>query len=235
MKRLQGLEVSTEQKLVSYDVTALFTSVPVDKALEVITRKLNNDDTLEDRTDLTVEQISQLLEVCLNTTYFLYNGKYYQQTHGAAMGSPISPLVANLYMEHFEEEALSTAPTRPYIWIRYVDDTFVKISKLHVEEFTKHINDIDPHIKFTVDPEDNMKLPMLDICTNILEDRSTKLTIYRKPTHTDQYLNWKSHHPLVHKRSVVRTLIQRAKQYVTTDEDKKAELAHVRHALRAND
>ena len=55
-----------------------------------------------------------------------------------------------------------------------------------------------------------------------------------KPTHTDQYLNFTSHHPLVHKRSVVHTLTNRAKLYVTTPDDQQAEIDHVRNALRAD-
>jgi len=234
VNKLNGLEVPPGQKLVSYDVTALFTSVPINKALIAIIKKLEGDTTLPSRTELNIEQITELLELCLNTTYFLYDGTYYQQTHGAAMGSPISPLVANLYMEQFEETALTTAPNPPSIWLRYVDDTFVQIHEYDVDNFTSHINSIDNDIKFTIEPEQNNKLPFLDLCVHVLDDASTKLTIYRKPTHTDQYLNFQSHHPLIHKRSVVRTLTNRAKLYVTTAEDRKAETTHVRDALRAN-
>ena len=58
---------------------------------------------------MTIPQIVELLDFCLNTTYFIYDGSYYQQTHGAAMGSLISPLVANCYWEQFEKTAISTA------------------------------------------------------------------------------------------------------------------------------
>ena len=108
--KLRSLEIPPARKLVSYDVTAIFTSVPVEKALEVITERLQEDDILTSRTEMTISQIVELLDFCLNTTYFMYDGAYYQQTHGAAMGTPISPLVDNCYMEQFEKVAISTAP-----------------------------------------------------------------------------------------------------------------------------
>ncbi|XP_070550931.1 uncharacterized protein [Ptychodera flava] len=137
-------------------------------------------------------------------------------------------------MEYFEDRAISTAPYPPSLWLRYVDDTFVNTEETAVDSLTQHINSIDPHIQFTIEPESDHKLPFLDLCINVNDDTSTKITIYRKPTHTDQYLNFQSHHPLIHKRSVVRTLTNRALQYVTTSDDKRAELQHIHDALRAN-
>ena len=69
------------------------------------------------------------------------------------MGSPVSPTIANLYMELFEERALNTAPHPPDLWLRYVDDTFTKIHEYYVEEFTRHINSIDPNIILITEPE----------------------------------------------------------------------------------
>ena len=119
---------------------------------------------------LEVMQVIQLLEFCLTTTYFVYKGKYYQQTHGAAMGSPVSPIVANLYMEDFEDIALSSAPNPSSVWIRYVDDTFVKIHEYHVDEFSAHINSINPKKQFTIEPELEGKLPFLDLCLHVQQE-----------------------------------------------------------------
>ena len=126
---------------------------------------------------MTIPQIVELLDFCLNTTYFISNGAYYQQRHGAVMRSPISPLVANCYMEQLEKVAISTAPHPSSLWLRYVDDTFTVLHQYDVEEFTEHINSMDPHIKFTIERhERDSKLPFMDLCTHILDDGSKKTT-----------------------------------------------------------
>ena len=97
-----------------YDVTTLFTSVPVDPAHNIIKDLLEQDTTLHDSTVLSVQNIIQLLGFCLHNNDFSFENKFYEQVKGAPMGSLISPIVANLYMEYFEKKALSTTITPGY-------------------------------------------------------------------------------------------------------------------------
>ena len=126
-------------------------------------------------------------EMCLSSTYFTFQNELYKQKQAAVMGSPISPIVANLYMEHYESRALDTAHTRPSMWYRYVDDAMTKIHECAVSSFVDHLNSINPHIQFTSEEEKNARILFLDTCLHVNEDGSTKITVYRKPTHTDQF------------------------------------------------
>ena len=101
--------VTQDELLVSFDVSSLFTNVPVPEAVEVIREMLRRDPKLSERTTLDADTIADLLSLCLKSTYFRYNSCYYEQKEGAAMGSPVSAVVANLYMEHFEQIALNSA------------------------------------------------------------------------------------------------------------------------------
>ena len=181
---------------------------------------------------MAIHQIISLLEFCLKNTYFVFQGRYHEQLEGTAMGSPISPIVANLCMEDFEAKALSASPHCPGMWKRFVDDTFVVIKSTHKDEFLKHINYIYEDIQFTAEnskADDSM--PYLDTLVIPQPDRSLITTVFRKPTHTDQYLQWDSHHAISAKYSVISTLFQRAKAVCITSQYLHEEHEHLQKVL----
>ena len=178
---------------------------------------------------MSIPQITSLLEFCLTHTYFLFQGKYYEQVQGAAMGSPISPLIANIFMEEFEVQALSSFPHPPSLWLRFLDDTFVINRAEHSQDLLQHINSQDPHIQFTVEQTQQDSLPFLDTLVTIQPDNTFSTTVYRKPTPTDQYLHWDSNHHITAKQSVFNALAHRAKT-VSSSLDK--ELEHIKTALQ---
>ena len=120
--------------------------------------------------------------------HYRWSWVYYEQVQGAAMGSPISPLIANIFVEEFEVKALSSTPTSS-LWVRFVDDTFVINKAEHSQALLQHINNRDPHIQFTVEPTQQGSLPFLDTLVTIEQDNTFSTSVYRKPTHTDQYLH----------------------------------------------
>ena len=125
MEHLKSIQLAPDEAMMLYDVKALFTSVPIKPGLDVIEKLLKEDHGIQSRTSMSTQHMMDLLEFCLRSTYFTFRGKFYEQVEGAAIGSPISPIVANLYMENFETRALQSSPNPPLWWKRFVDDTFV--------------------------------------------------------------------------------------------------------------
>ena len=219
--------------MVSFDVESLFTNVPIDAAVQAALQKLENDPNLADRTMLTPAQIADLLTFVLRSTYFQYNGPIYEQKDGAAMGSPVSAVIY-LYMESFEEQAITTSSHEPRIWKRYVDDTFTILDRENVDDFLQYLNNHQPSIRFTMETEKDNKLAFLD--TAVLREPDGRLTtsVYRKPTHTDQYLAYDSHHPQSVKRGIVKCLYERAKRLVTKPSVISEEKKHLSSVLVSN-
>ena len=204
---IRGIHLGEDQCIMSYDVKSLFTSIPTTKACIIIKQRLEEDQELKQRTSLSIDNITSLLEFCISSTYLSFQGKFNEQVEGAAMGSPLSPIVANLYMENFEVEAIRSAPHPPQVWKRFVGDTFTILQSSKREGFLEYLNSIDQHIQFTAENQrEDGAMPFLDILVTPGGDGSLSTSLYRKPTHTDLYLQWDSHHPLTSKYSVIETL-----------------------------
>ena len=152
------------------------------------------------------------------------------------MGSPLPPAVANIFMESLEERAPNTTTLKPSMWIRYVDDTFViwLHGNAELERFHQHLNQQNPSIKFTMEEEEREnQLPFLDVLVR-REDHHLWTSIYRKPTHTDRYINFNSHHHSRILRGTVQCLRYRAHNVCDTSSSQTAELKHLHNVFAMN-
>ncbi|RVE50998.1 hypothetical protein evm_004407 [Chilo suppressalis] len=190
--------------------------------------------------DVTTEPTRRWLQFFLTPKPKTYGisytyGQYYLQIDGVALSCPVAPVVANIWIEHFEEKAFITAPTVIKLWKRYVDDVFciLRGNKHDVESHLANLNGIHSKINFTYGMEEDRSLVFLDVKIRVRNDGSLGHSIYRKPTHTDRYLNASSHHHPKHLNSVVTSLTNRA--YDLCDEEHlQKELEHVRRVLQCN-
>ena len=127
---------------------------------------------------------------------------------------------------------LGLPPNHPGFWFRVVDDTFVIQQQAHKQLFLDHIKSIDPEINFIVKGnQENGAMSFLHTLVKPEVDNSLSITVYLKPTHTDQSLQWDSHHNLSAKYNVIGTVNHRAKTVCTTPELLNEELQHLREAL----
>ena len=113
-KIVQECRVEEDQELWSDNVAALFMSVLMDKTVDCIRSKLEADPTLPARTNMSNQ--CSLLDLYIRCAYFVFNGQYYSQIHGAAMGSAVSMIVCDACVEDIEEKAYTTAPHIPHWW-----------------------------------------------------------------------------------------------------------------------
>jgi hypothetical protein len=122
---LKSVKLQTLDILVSFNFVSLFTNLPVDEALKVISNKLHNDFNLVERSTLHPEAIMAMLKVCLRTTYFRMGDTFFQQKDGMTMGSSLSRIVSGLYLVHLDNMTPAAALHKPPLCPRYLDDTFV--------------------------------------------------------------------------------------------------------------
>ena len=133
---------------------------------------------------------------------FIFDGKFYEQRDGVAMGFPLGPTLANVFMCHFENIWLQNCPIhfKPIGYRWFVDDTFLLFrSKGHTEKFRNYLNKQHKNIKFTSEIEDNVSLSFLDIKIS-RENNKFVTSVYHKPTFSGVLTNFESFIPDIYKR-----------------------------------
>ena len=233
--KVKGLELNVDECFVSFDITALFTNVPVNESLEIIRERLLEDPSLPERTTLSVDEILEATKICIESTYFKFKGDLFQQIAGLAMGSPISPIVANIFMQNYEKRMLVGFENPPRVWLRYVDDTLVVIRENLLDEFMNYLNDFHSDIKFTIEKEsEGHTIQFLDCAIRRNEDGSIDTSVYRKASHSNRYLAFDSEHPLSTKKAVASNLYHRAMVLSSSEYNREKEKEVVTSILMAN-
>ena len=127
--------------MASFDVTSLFTNIPLDETIDIAIDSLFNDN--EFFMSFNKQQLKKLLQLATKDNIFLFNGQLYSQIDGVAMGSPLGPTLANIFMCHYEKIWLDNCPEsfKPVFYRRYVDDTFLLFrNECHINKFLEYLN-----------------------------------------------------------------------------------------------
>ncbi|CAM9923772.1 unnamed protein product, partial [Heterosigma akashiwo] len=235
---LKGVKLSRNSRLVSFDVKALYPSIPVKKALEVVRQKLEEDETLPERTPWSPAQIVELLEICLETHFKTIDGRIFTQSDGTPIGKSISGPIAGIYLNWFEEQFIYSdrCKHKPTLWVRMRDDVFIiwDHGEEKLQELLSHVNGgQEKRIQFTMEREKNGVLAFLDLK---MERVGVKVvtSVYRKDTHTFRYLHWRSNHPKKTKLGVMKCLIHRAHRLCDREEDLRWELGFLKDQFISN-
>ena len=209
--KVKDFRLEMNDRLISIDVTSLYTSIPLIELKSIIKELFKEIKVNDCQNPLVIRDLEMMFEVILNDNIFVFEDKCYKQTNGLFMGSRLSPILSNIYMDFFIRLVRSKAKTCPKLWLIYVDDSFIIWNQNFGEfsEFLNLINNLRPNnIKFTVEYENERKLPFLDL---IVERNGNNLSfdLYQKPSNVKRYLNFNSNHHLRAKLAVIDSLILR--------------------------
>ena len=181
IQKIKHLPINPEEEtLVSFDVSALFTGIPVPFVLQVINSKVSTCTNFTNVGNITKEKFIKLPEFSITNCIFCFNKKFYKQLQGAAVRSPVTSTIANIYFKHFESLPIPKSPTLIKWWFRFVDYVHNATRKDQVNKLQEHLSSVDPHFKFTTELLRTDGLPFLDTLTKPTE--SIESTAYRKPT-----------------------------------------------------
>uniref|UniRef100_A0A5S6QH72 Reverse transcriptase domain-containing protein n=1 Tax=Trichuris muris TaxID=70415 RepID=A0A5S6QH72_TRIMR len=206
-------------------------------AYTLILEALSKDSSLNQRTKLNPFHLVQLVKFCMEeSNFFQWRGKFYSQEKGAPMGSSLSPVIAELFMEHLEEKAFPSGLSEHNVKLfkRYVDDIFAIVKQGKEDELLNHLNNLFPgKIQFTIEREEEGCLPFLDVLV-VKEGNQLKTKVYRKATNSGKYLNFLSNHPKSVKKGIVTAMVDRATK-ICSREYLQEEIDFIRQTLRKND
>ena len=206
-KTMQNLDIDPNVFMCSFDVFRLLSNVPIDEAIKICSQALY--DQFDSQPVIPKDVFVEFMKCVTSSVELSFNSTMCKQTDKVAMGSPLGPALANIFVGYYEEKLFSQTQ-KPPKYLRYVDDTFAIFDhEDEADEFLTKLNCLHPSLKFTFEKEKDKCLPFFDVYVE-RTDIGFETNVYRKSTFIGQYLRWESFSPLKRKISLVSTLVHRA-------------------------
>ena len=210
-EELREQEIGEDDLLVSYDVSSLFTNAPVDETIRILVDKAFEREWFNTKYHLHLKrsELTTLLNLAVKNQLFQLDGQLYERVDGVGMGSPLGPLMANVFMCSIEKD-LEEAGKMPSFYHRFVDDTITTQRDLtSADAFLSTLNSCHPSISFTMEVEVDGKLPFLGM-EAVSNGRHLETKVYVKPTNKGLLLHYDSHVDERYKRSLIKIMLHRA-------------------------
>ena len=212
VNKIKDIKINAAHKLASLDIVNLYTMVPIHETINIIENNLIKHKKIDKN---QINEIINLLNVLLKQNYFRYKDKYFYQKDGLAMGSPISCLLAEIYMNHFENTYVfnknNAHQNNIIFYTRYVDDILLIYNGTNrqLENLKTFLNKQNKNIQFTLELEKEDSINFLDLNIRKSQDNNLSFKTYRKPTATDATIHINSHHPYAQKMAAYNSFVYR--------------------------
>jgi len=207
VRNIRQITMDSSETMLSLDVTSLFTNIPKELVIRGIECRWAD---IQKNTKLRLDQFIYAVDLVLGSTSFVFNDCFYEQIYGSPMGSPLSPILADMVMEDLEIASLKNLDFNVHLFYRYVDDIFMIIPRAKSDLVLMNFNNYHPRLKFTCEMECDNQLNFLN--TSVIRTVNDKIITnwYRKPTFSGRYINFYSSHPYLHKLNTIKTLVDQA-------------------------
>jgi hypothetical protein len=224
IRKLQNIQgVPTTAILCTIDVKALYTNIPHIQGISANINALQRNPP-----SISLDIIEYLMWFILGNNYFEFNGMYFHQKQGTAMGTAMAPSYANLFMAELELDLLSRYPLQPHLWLRFIDDIFM--IWLHgpkeLTTFIEWLNQQHATIKFTAEHSMD-QVNFLDLTVYKTDVGQLKTKTYHKPTDAGTYLHFSSCHPKSQRSSIPYSLYLSLKRNSTDQEEFLSSASHL--------
>ena len=229
IEKLKKVVVTENMNLISLDVKDMFTSIKVEKAINLL--ESNNFGGYENK-----DQVLKVIKECLKENYFRFNNYFYVQREGLPMGSLLSPTIAEIVMNDLENMLLDTTKYKEKIqlWSRYVHDDVLVIWEANIEEvydFVKEVSSMDSNIQFK-EEIGRRELNYLDLMIKIMGGKEFMLDIFRKGVYSDLIIPNDSYHPYKYKMAALNAFCFRMNTCLKDDVTKDNELKRIKQIAK---